>query len=101
MADKEKAPEAKAEGKRVTLLNRGKRHFDLPKPYGRVSPGDAVEVSAEDAQKLAAYVDLVDASKLKIGGKSAAETAKLKADNADLAKENEELRKQLADKKGK
>lgn len=89
MADKEE--------KKVTLQNRGVRHFDLK--GGRVSPGEMVEVTAEEAKKLAGYRDLVDVSKLPIKGAAAAEAAKLKVDNKALADENALLKKQLEDAK--
>jgi hypothetical protein len=93
---KAKEPEAKAEGKKVVLLNRGKRHYDLPS--GRVSPGETIEVSAEEAERFTNYKDLVDSSKLKMGGVRGAEAEKLKHQNDALTKENEDLKKQLAAK---
>lgn len=87
-----------AEAKKVVLLNRGKRHYDLPS--GRVSPGEMLEVTAEEAAKLSIYRDLVDASKLPVKGAGAAEAAKLKGENAALVEANEKLKAQLADLTG-
>lgn len=84
-----------ADAKKVVLLNRGKRHFDLS--TGRLSPGEMLEVTPEEAAKLSIYKDLVDASKLPLRGAGAAEAARLKSENATLADENAKLKAQLAD----
>lgn len=103
--EKSDKPEKAEKGSVVKLLNRGRRHFDIlvseePRKVVRVSPGEVVEVSEDVAKKLAVYKDLVDASKLTVrSAGSAAADAKLKAANDALAKENEELKKQLAAKK--
>lgn len=83
-----------AEVKKVVLLNRGKRHYDLKS--GRVSPGEMVEVSVDEAVRLLRYSDLADASKLKLnGGASSQEVSELKTANASLADENAKLKEQL------
>lgn len=79
----------------VTLLNRSKRHFDLGRDR-RVAPGEAVEVTVEEAKKFSSYKELVDASKLSVKGLGSAETTKLKADNAALTEENAKLKEQLS-----
>lgn len=84
------------DSKKVVLQNRGKRHFDLGGGR-RVSPGEVVEVTAEEAERLSAYGDLVDMSKVvKAGGVNQAEAAKLRKDNDALALENAKLKEQLA-----
>lgn len=98
MADEKKDKKdaaAPAEAKSVTLLNRGKRHFDLP--GGRVSPNETVACTADDAAKLTKMYprELLDISKLPVRGTNA-EAEKLKKDNAALADENAKLKEQLA-----
>lgn len=96
MAKDEKAKaDAKPEPKTVTLLNRGKRHFDLPD--GRVSPNETVACTASDAAKLTAWYprELMDISKMPVKGTNA-DAEKLKKANADLADENAKLKEQLA-----
>lgn len=88
--------EAKAEGK-VPVLNRGRRTFHLAD--GKLlKPGQGCEVSAEEAKGLLEYKDLVDARKVV----KLPSTSKIEAENAELKKQNDELKAQLEDKgKGK
>lgn len=79
----------------VTLLNRGKRHFEIAldaagKPI-RHAPGVAMVYSAADAKRASAYKELVDLSKMP----GAVDAKKLKADNTKLADENAKLKAQL------
>lgn len=80
----------------VTLLNRGKRHFDFGKGAdGKVrvlAPGAMLSFSLEEAAKLSGYKELVDISKLP----GQVDTEALKADNAKLLAEKKELEAKLA-----
>lgn len=90
MAEKDK----KADGS-VTLLNRGRRHFDLGKGQNgsprRHSPGTTMAYTAEEAGRMAGYQDLVDISKLP----GQVNAAKLKSDNDKLTADNEALKARL------
>lgn len=82
-----------ANEKKVVLLNRGKRHFQVSGSR-RVAPGETVEVDQDEAKKLTIYPDLVDLSKVSVK----VDESKLKTDNAALMSENAELKKKLAEK---
>lgn len=90
------ADDKKAEGS-VTLLNRGKRSFDLGldakgKSKGRHAPGTTHAYTAEEAKRLEGYKELADISKLP----GQVDAKALKAENAKLQDENKRLREQLA-----
>lgn len=80
----------------VTLLNRGKRHYDFGKDaQGNervLAPGAMMSFTAEDAAKLSGYKELVDISKLP----GQVDTTALKAENQRLQDEKAKLEAQLA-----
>ena len=82
------------EHKFVSVVNNGKRHYDVLGVDGkpaRHSPGAVLEYTEESFAKLG-YEDLVDITKLP----GQVNLAALKADNAALKAENEKLKADLA-----
>lgn len=91
MADAEK----KSEPKLISLLNKGKRHFDGLDAAGkprRHSPGEVHSYSPEGAKLLEGYKELADISKLP----GTIDAAKLESDNKSLNDENARLKAELA-----
>ena len=89
------ADEKKSEQKLISLLNRGKRHFDGLDPEGkprRHSPGEVHSYTAEGAKQLEGYKELVDISKLP----GSVDASKLADDNKSLNDENARLKAELA-----
>lgn len=85
----------KKESATVTLLNRGKRHYDVIGPDGkqfRHAPGTTAVYGLEEADKVMGYSDLIDITKMP----GQASVRQLKADNETLLKQKAELEAQLA-----
>lgn len=79
----------------VTLLNRGKRHYDVigldGKPT-RHAPGATMTYGKDEAEKLVGYSDLIDITKLP----GQVNARALRAENETLKAEKERLEKQIA-----
>lgn len=89
------ADEKKSEPKLISLLNRGKRHFDGLDAEGkprRHSPGEVHSYTVEGAKLLDGYKELVDISKLP----GSVDASKLADDNKSLNDENARLKAELA-----
>ncbi len=82
-------------GKTVTLLNRGKRSYDLGQGADgqprRHVPGAMMVYSAEEAARMSGYTELVDISKLP----GQIDVSQLKTENVNLQAENAALKAQL------